>query len=520
MYVIANAWHNVLRNRGRNLLLGAIILVVIVSSVVALLINNTTTSIINDYKGRFGSEVVISPDMEKVREAALSNATGGRVMMRAPQVSNDLLLAFGTSEYLSAAEYTARANVNSEQLSAIDEDKGGGGGPMLGRAGPGGQQVTEPLGTVFYFQLLGNSFDDFESGERTLAEGRFPESVNECVISSDLAQNNGIEVGDAITATGELTAPGAEPDPESEAAAETKLTSYPLKVVGIYDDATAEYGDNMMENAYTNRRNEILTTAETVVAPYTQDWTGISVSATFYLKEPGMLEAFEQEVRAKGLSDEFNVTTNSALYEQVVGPVEAMKGIVLTFMAVVLVFGAVIMSLLSSMAMRERKYEIGVLRAMGMKKGTVSLGLWSEMLMVTGVCLVAGLVIGAFAAQPITNILLQQQIDAATAANSAGAFGAADATGAAGAMGAAPPGAASSMSSGGLRAAPIGGGPAGFNGGGSAGVEPLSEVVISLGLDTALEITCIALVLATLAALIAISRITKYEPIKILMNRD
>ncbi|MFU2108463.1 FtsX-like permease family protein [Paenibacillus larvae] len=40
-----------------------------------------------------------------------------------------------------------------------------------------------------------------------------------------------------------------------------------------------------------------------------------------------------------------------------------------TYIVIVLVLGAVILILLSSIAIRERKYEIGVLRAIGMKKG-------------------------------------------------------------------------------------------------------------------------------------------------------
>ena len=86
-----------------------------------------------------------------------------------------------------------------------------------------------------------------------------------------------------------------------------------------------------------------------------------------------------------------------------------MKGIFLTFMIVVIILGSIILALLSSITIRERKYEIGVLRAMGMKKAK-SRGLISEALMITAVCLVVGLVIGS--ALSTANTILQNQIEA------------------------------------------------------------------------------------------------------------
>ena len=66
MYIFKNAMKNIYRNKGRNILIGIIILGIIVSTVVAFSINTTTDEIIKDYKNRFGSEVTLAPDMEKL----------------------------------------------------------------------------------------------------------------------------------------------------------------------------------------------------------------------------------------------------------------------------------------------------------------------------------------------------------------------------------------------------------------------------------------------------------------------
>jgi hypothetical protein len=82
-------------------------------------------------------------------------------------------------------------------------------------------------------------------------------------------------------------------------------------------------------------------------------------------------------------------------------------------------------------------------------------------------------------------------------------------------------------SSGGMR---VGGGPSGGGFGGiriregtnpdGSTVKPLSELDVSLDLKIILMIIGIALALATIASLISIVRITKYEPINILMERN
>lgn len=63
---------------------------------------------------------------------------------------------------------------------------------------------------------------------------------------------------------------------------------------------------------------------------------------------------------------------------------------------------------------RERKYEIGVLRTIGMKKSLLTLQFVSELMMVALVSLVIGAGIGALVSVPISNSLLEQEISSAS----------------------------------------------------------------------------------------------------------
>ena len=466
MYIFGNALKNVVRNKGRNMLIAAIIFAIIATTVVTLMINNTTSGIIDDYKNRFGSQVNISPDIEKFRAGGNTPSAGGA--MRLPSVTAQQSLDFADSEYIREYVMQIMIGVAGENLKGIDE---GSGNNML----PVGGDDNESVSAQFY---LKNVLFDFDEGFRGFAEGngRMVESDDECLVSEDFAELNNLSVGDTIVLYASL---------HNDDMTSRRKIKYELTLVGIYYDYTDEYAGIQVSMA--NRRNEILTTTETILTLVEEGESGFSVTATYFLKDPYMLKDFEAEIRSKGLSEYLKVGTDEIGYNSIVRPVEGLKSVSVTFMIIVLVLGAIILILLSTIAVRERKYEIGVLRAMGMKKSRVALGLWFEMIAITCVCLCLGLLIGSLVAQPISDMLLAGQIEAAKS------------------MGGLPGGAIASADSSSLLAGSL---------------TALEELDVALGGNTILEIIAIALGLASVAGLAAISKITKYEPIKILMERN
>ena len=80
------------------------------------------------------------------------------------------------------------------------------------------------------------------------------------------------------------------------------------------------------------------------------------------------------------------------------------------FFIVVLLIGGCILVIFNMFTVRERKYEIGVLAAIGMKKGKVALQFLTEAFLVTLVAIVIGTGVGAAASQPVGDYLLQEQV--------------------------------------------------------------------------------------------------------------
>ncbi|MDR0308970.1 MAG: ABC transporter permease [Coriobacteriales bacterium] len=570
MYIFQNALKNLIRNRGRNILIAIIVLVIIATTVVALIINNTATTVINDYKTRFSSEVSLSPDQQKLMEQAQqsSSSTGGQMRISRPVLSADQITSFMQSEYLDHTVVTADTNqVTNDSIKAVDQDAEN--SSTSTNSGGGGRNFR--FNADGNYTLYGDSWSDFVSGTRAIASDdtvskNYTEIAdNECLISQDLADLNNIAVGDTLTfsATVDIEIPssvdtsslsdgdiitidgvdytvsamevpsdfaGSSSSSSSTSSNSSTMFSasrkinYELKVAGIYVDMNDAYANsNMPTMAALNSRNNVYTTYNTVVAGLKAGESGIDVNATFFLKDPADLDAFTADLHTRGLSDVWTVSTDSSSYETIVKPVENLKSITLTFMIIVNVLGAAILILLYSLSIRERKYEVGVLRAMGMKRSRVARGLWYEIIVLTATCLIVGILVGIAVAQPVSNALLSSQAQAVENAS----------TGSASADNASGPGGPSSGQ------APSGGG--NFSGGGprsgqsmsisgnggriisnnqSTDAKPLSEMTITFSWITILEIIGIALLLSTLAAVISIARITKYEPIKILMERN
>lgn len=472
MYILTNAFNNLGRNKGRNILLGIIIFILILSTTVGLVINTTTKGIIEDYKARFGSEVTLSVDFDKLMAEYTPNADGRTFLSTAPKISPEKYVAFADSECLKTYHMNMLAGIVFENLKAVDEQANEG----MGSIGGGNGDYISPTA-----KLLGytdpNDMPDFANGLRKMIEGTLYQGKNECIVSSDFADLNQLGVGDTFVVK----------DTKSK-------KTIALKVAGIYADATEAKKELpasffSMEGSYGNRRNEIFVNIDTVSGNF--DISGLTVNAEYELKSPDLVQDFEKELRDKGLPDAYNVETDEASYNKIVAPVIGLSKISMTFVWVILVVGSMILLLITTMAIRERKYEIGVLRAMGLKKEKISVMFVAETVMITVLCLGLGLGIGNAVSQPVADSLIASQVEAiAGSAKGDMQFS----------------GSISTEESNTSASA--------------SNVQPLSEIDVSLTSEASLQIALIALALALLSSATGVIFITKYEPMKILSERN
>jgi putative ABC transport system permease protein len=464
MYILKNAVKNIGRNKGRNILMAVIIFAIILTTTVSIIINTTTAAIIKDYKARFGSEVSINSNYEKIQKAYSEGSYSELEKITVKQY-----IAFGESDLLKSKEYTATVYVGSDKWKALDEGETGG----ISIIGGDREDYLTPKAKVIGSTDIS---DDFKNGLRKIISGEMFKNLDECIVSEQFAKLNSLAAGDKI---------------KVNSSSKKNPMTHELTITGIYEDNTIFDEKPQFKSPFTNRGNEILTSAETAINMEMIETAG-AVTAKYFLKDPSLLEDYRAELKAKGLSDYYVVSTDEASYNKIVGPVDGLAKITDTFLIAVLALGSVILILLSSLAIRERKYEIGVLRAMGMKKGKVAFGLLSEMLVITGLCLVLGLGVGISVSQPVSDTLLKNQIQIIEENNKK-----------------------ASVNNGGLSLSGVS-----VIGGNVVQVEPLSELKVSLNIDAVGQIIFISILLAGISSLIGILYITKFEPMKILSERN
>jgi len=467
MYLLTNAMKNLVRNKGRNILIAAVTLAIIVSTVVTLTINNAAAKVIDDIRLDLGSRIEIKQDFIEMHRIGL-DARENR-----SYVSIDDFYSYAESSYIRKTIYGAVMYAWSDTFYAVG-DTSKGTTTREKNDGSGEEMLVET------FKLISTSESDTLTDFGTLREitsGRMFSGLNECIISEDIAALNNISIGDVIELKG----------------AYATDKSYNLTVVGIYYDATDEYAISffaMYGRFADNRRNEVITSWETLMSTGWETNAGLDMKSEYFLKDPDDIREFENEVRAKGLPVTYNVSINQAAYDKVTGPLSGMKSAVVTFMTVILILGVIVLALISFMAVRERKYEVGVLRAMGMERGKVAFGILSEAVMISALCLIIGLGAGSAMAQPIANNILEGRVAAAEADTGDG-----------------------------RKMALFMGGQFQTNADDGSYV-PESEIQVSLSMDVIVQIIFITLGLAALSGIIGVVIITQYEPLKILRERN
>lgn len=466
MYILKNALKNLVRNKERNILLGIIMTAILSCTAISILINTTSNEIIKDYKNRFGAEVFIQSNMEKTQE----KINQGKMDELNKGVPNDIKEKISKSKYVKESIFSLTFSGYSEDIKALDQPEGSDDIDMSNVVAIGGQSnLTKRPNLNILGGLNEEGNKEFKNGTRKIIKGEMPKKNNEAIVSEEFAKLNNLKVGDKM----KIQNPQ---DPE-------KYESLELSISGIYYDGAKSDNNFGVKHHMLNRSNEIITTYDTLkLYDSKADEDFVHIDAKYYLKDPDLVDDFNKEAHKLGLSDLFDLSVDSSSYNSIVKPVEGLKEISKIFMTLVLGFGGSILVLISILAIRERKYEIGVLRAMGMKKGKVALGLVFETLSMIVVSLSLGLTIGSISAQPISDMLLQGQIEAQKQAGSM------------------------SMTIG--------------LGGPSQSVPALEKLNVFLSSEAILSITLIALLLGAVSAGIGILYINRYEPRKILTERD
>ncbi len=387
MYELKNSMKNVKRNIKRYSIVGVLIFIISFISVIAMIVNQSSQSTIEYYLNQYGTTATIDIDPEQMSMSFDKDASGGQTATSGgpadvETITYDQYAAYAESQYVESVSYQQMTMVTNEDLVTTDPDAEtdtttDANAPQVSMQGDGGH------GMAGGFTLIGSdtleSSTYFEDNANVLVDGEMPTADNQVLISSDLASYNDLVVGDTI----------AFSDSSGE-------NSVKLTISGLYQAASSE---QMMMGVQSN----IFTNYNTV-SNFTSERSNIT--ATYTLTSYDVVDEFEQELYDQGLDEMYYVNNNQTLLNQIIGPVESTMSILQNVLIVVFIIGGAILVFINLLILRERKYEIGVLRALGMKTSAVTKGLITEMIIVTIIAMLFATIVGIAFAQPISDALI------------------------------------------------------------------------------------------------------------------
>lgn len=401
MYILKNAFKSITRNKSRNILIGIVILVIAISCTVSLAILNSADKLIESYKDANVIEASISFNRENMMGGFRENKDKESLVENFNSIEPltvDKIEDYADSNYVSNYYYTVSTSLNGEDLEKASSDMEMDRGP--GREDSDSEDDRPSTGD---FTITGYStyeaMSDFISGNYKITEGEVDSDFSgySCIINEELATLNDIEVGDTIT----LVNPNDEED------------TYDFTVTGIYTENDDEDSNEM--SLFSNSANTIITNSS-VLLDMTSDNEDLTytISPTFILTDEDVIEDFTEEVTTKGLDENYQVTTNLDQIENSTSSISNVKTFATTFLIITFIIGAIILFVINQINLRERRYEIGVLRTIGMKKTKVCLQFMSETLMIAVIALALGALIGSFISTPVANRLLENEIESST----------------------------------------------------------------------------------------------------------
>ena len=559
MYIIKNALRCIGRSKGRNILIGIIALVIAVSACIGLSIRQAAESA----KSAALDGMSVTATIDYDRNKAMQDIVGGRpsggsggsgrpsmnfdknafsnMMGGSQSLTLDEYKKYAEAESVEDFYYTLNAYFNgSENFSAVSDevedestestessdstessnDYPGQGRPMMPGGFGGGKDNLR--GASGDFSIIGYSSDSamtsFVNGNASILDGgvMFDEGTSErvCVISEELAIYNNLVVGDTIV----ISNPAAESE------------TYTLTISGIYT-STENNGYSSFMGKSQDPANQIYMSAtalQSIIDESASKSTTVTddngrtsetkvtgtLSAIYSFANTDDYYAFESEARALGLSDSYAISSSDiSAFESSIAPLNTLSTMAGWFLLVILIIGGVILVVLNIFNVRERKYEVGVLTAMGMKKWKVAAQFICEILVVTMIAVIIGAGVGAVSSVPVTNALLAGQVESQSNQQNQMDENFGRPGNAQGGMGGFPSNMPSNIPNGFGGDNPFG------NMFGSA-ASYITEVDSAMNLTVVFQMLGVGLLLTLIASAASVLFIMRYDPLKILANRD
>lgn len=237
-----------------------------------------------------------------------------------------------------------------------------------------------------------------------LSEGRHitPEDTGKTLVSNVMAEQNGIQVEDTITADYVDSYDGDG----------TVLKTFSFEVVGIFKEVSPTVAGQMTPECDLPANFIFVDensgqTIKDVASSGKADW--YNGGGTFFANDPKELDALTARIRDMPEIDfdSITLTVNNAAYEKSMEPLTRMEGMMGLMVTVIAVISIALLSLLLTVWARDRIHEAGILTSVGVHKREIFLQQLLEVLLVFFAAFAVAYVLTAFLSESIGGMLYQ-----------------------------------------------------------------------------------------------------------------
>lgn len=391
MNTITLGIRNAFRNTTRSLSIVIILGLSIGLSLVMLIAHQAVSQKISQVKSSIGNTVAIAPAgfnsfssvNNSLTSIELSKVQSIAHVTNVNETLTDRLTTIGSAQpsFLGGKD---SANANSNNQTSLTSpvtlnDKSDSGGPHIFINGGG----TLPTNFTPPVSIIGtndpSNLNSDTGNTVTLNRGKFisgSADTNDAMVSTSMASKNNLKVGSNFTAYG------------------TTLT-----VAGIFNTSTRSTENDIIVSLPTEQR--------------LSNQSGAVTNAIATVDSVDNLSAATTAIK-NALGSNADVTNSQDQVNQTLQPLNNVKTISLYSLIGAVIAGSVIILLTMIMIVRERRREIGILKAIGASNTRIIFQFMSEALTFTIIGAVIGLALGVIAGNPVTNMLVTNSANTTT----------------------------------------------------------------------------------------------------------
>lgn len=331
------AWLYVIRNKKRTVLLFLLLVVLMTISLLGLALYGASGDAVKELRSSIGGYFTI-------QAAADSREKTDEELLQQVRTLNNVSKYNGVDTYYMYVD----------GLELIPGSYSGTGMP--------GEFVPKFIGCTdssLHERFIASSF--------MLADGRqiTADDEHKAMISKEIAQLNGLSVGDTVTASVVEGVAGWQPSHYG--------TQVEFEIVGIYSVTRNEPTSPTTPESEL-QENIIFTDINTAKELYrikfpdrTAEEYDYSSGIMLFLDDPALMEQTVADLKAQPYADwdDFIISENNAVYQQAAGAIQKAETISFFLLIVILVLSIGILALILLMWTRERMTEVGILISLG-----------------------------------------------------------------------------------------------------------------------------------------------------------